>query len=81
MNEANIKSYKRSTAVAKLQDWCSHSHDRDQDFIQVTEWSCEGGFDVEIHDKAGTHTFNLTWGQWDALYKCVQRIAITPDGV
>jgi hypothetical protein len=81
MNEANIKSYKRNSAVAKLQDWCSHSHDRDQDFIQVTEWSCEGGFDVEIHDKAGTHTFNLTWGQWVALNKCVQQTTFITDGV
>ena len=81
MNEDKIKSHKRNSAVAKLQDWCSQSHDRSQDFLEVTEWSCEGGFDVEIHDITETRTFSFTWGQWDALYKCVQRIAITPDEV
>jgi hypothetical protein len=81
MNEVKIKSHKRSSAVAKLQEWCPHSHNRSQDFLEVTEWSCEEGFDVQVHDKSGTHIFNFTWGQWDALYKCVQRIAITPDEV
>jgi len=81
MSEFKIESHKRSSAVTKLQDWCSHSHDRSQDFLEVTEWSCEGGFDVEVQDKSGTRTFSFTWGQWDALYKCVQRIASTPEEV
>jgi hypothetical protein len=68
MSELKIKSHKRNSAVAKLRGWCPQSHDRDQDFLQMTEWSCEGGFDIEVQDKSGTRTFSFTWGQFDAFY-------------
>jgi hypothetical protein len=40
------------------------------DFIQVTEWANEEGYDISINDRI----FNLTSGQLDAINYLVQTL-------
>lgn len=38
---------------------------KDNDFIEVTEWTCEEGIDVTINDDT---LISLTYGQLEAIY-------------
>jgi len=44
------------------------------DFLEVTEWTNGEGYDIHISDVNGEKTFSLTWGQMEALNKCVKKI-------
>lgn len=68
---------KRLSAFAPLDKFCIFSMgDRKDkgDFLEVTEWSNGEGYDVRISNVEGEKTFELTWGQYDALKKCIKSI-------
>jgi hypothetical protein len=68
----------RKSAFAELKDWCVMSCGPDRkdkgDFLEVTEWSNGEGYDVYIHDVSGDKQFHFTWGQFDAIKKCIKTI-------
>ena len=43
---------------------------KDNDYMEVCEWSNGGGFDVTLSSH-GDQLFSLTWGQWEALQALV----------
>ena len=43
---------------------------KDDDYIEVCEWSNGEGFDVHVNS-FDSQQFNLTWGQWEALQALV----------
>jgi hypothetical protein len=68
---------KRKTAFAELKDFCSFSMSERKDkgdFLEVTEWSNGEGYDVYIHDVSGAKQFHFTWGQFEAMKKCIKTI-------
>ena len=71
-----IELSKRSAAFVNLTDWCTMSAGRkDQgDFLEVTEWTNGEGYDIHISDVFGQRTFELTWGQFEAMKKCIKAI-------
>lgn len=72
-----IKTNKRVSAFAKLADFClfSMGERKDKgDFLEVTEWANGEGYDVHISDVTGEKRFDLTYGQMEALKKCVKAI-------
>ena len=60
-----IKSYTRRSVFTELAPYCHHA--KPDDFMEVTRWANEEGFDVTIDDK----TFSLTDGQFDCLMSLV----------
>ena len=68
----------RKTAFVNLKDFCTFSmipERKDKgDFLEVTEWTNGEGYDIHISDVNGEKTFSLTWGQMEALNKCVKKI-------
>lgn len=76
-----IKVLQRKSAFVDLKDYCIMSVGEDRkdkgDFLEVTEWSNGEGYDVLIHDVSGITTFNLTWGQFESLKKCIKSIEKT----
>lgn len=72
-----ISTSKRLSAFALLNEFCTLSvgSRKDKgDFLEVTEWSNGEGYDIHISDVEGEKTFRLTWGQYDALKKCIKTI-------
>ena len=72
-----IKISNRKAAIVDLKDFCLFSMgDRTDkgDFLEVTQWSNGEGYDVHISALYGEVTFTLTWGQMEALRKCVKMI-------
>ena len=60
-----------------MEDFCHHSlGDRKGkgDFLEVTEWSNGEGYDIHIEDSSGPTRFMLTWGQFEAMKKCIKTI-------
>jgi hypothetical protein len=73
--EINIEN--RKSAFVLLEDFCHHSlGDRKGkgDFLEVTEWSNGEGYDIIIQDVNGPLRFMLTWGQFEAMKKCIKAI-------
>lgn len=52
----------RKTVYDDLKKYCYHA--KDNDFIEVTEWSNGEGVDIQISDKK---TISLTRGELDAI--------------
>jgi hypothetical protein len=44
------------------------------DFLEVTEWTNGEGYDIHIEDSSGSTRFMLTWGQFEAMKKCIKVI-------
>lgn len=73
----NIEVENRKAAFVELKDYCLFSmgeRNEKGDFLEVTQWSNGDGYDVHISDLGGEKLFHLTWGQWEALKKCVKAI-------
>ena len=68
----------RKTAFAELKEFCTFSMTAERkdkgDFLEVTEWTNGEGYDIHISDVNGEKTFILTWGQMEAMNKCVKKI-------
>lgn len=67
----------RKSAFVNLEDYCIHSVGERKgkgDFLEVTEWSNGEGYDVHIEDSSGPTRFMLTWGQFEAMKKCIKVI-------
>lgn len=71
-----IKLETRKAGWAQLKDFCSFSYQEETDFIEVTEWINNEGFDVEVETKHSMKNFRfqLTYGQFDALKKIIKEI-------
>lgn len=68
-DKPNITKYERNAVFTSLKEFCILS--RDHDYMEVTAWDNGEGFDVDI---GGHHSesFQLTYGQYDALKKLVK---------
>lgn len=69
-----IEVKNRKSAVAELKEYCLFSMQDKHDFLEVTQWTSGGGYDVLISDINGDKTFHLTYGQVKALKKCIKSI-------
>ena len=47
---------------------------KENDFIEVTQWSNYEGFDIQISDVSGTRTIFMTDGEFTALKKLVKSL-------
>lgn len=76
-NKPQIKISNRKAAFVELKDFCLFSMGERTDkgdFLEVTEWTNGEGYDIHISDTEGQRTFTLTWGQWEAMKKCMKAI-------
>ena len=60
----------RKSVMSELKAFCYPS--RDEDYIEVTEWSNGEGIDVNISDSSGDKTIALTFGEFKALKKAIK---------
>ena len=73
-----IKVTTRKSTFVELKDYCIGSMVKDGidkgHFLEVTEWSNGDGYDIHIEDLNGPLRFMLTWGQFEAMKKCIKAI-------
>jgi hypothetical protein len=73
-----VKISKRKSVFVELKDWCVMSMGPGQKdkghFLEVTEWANGEGYDVHTYDDSGERTMQLTYGQFDAIKKCIKAI-------
>lgn len=67
-----IKTRKTAFDSLKKYDFLA----KDDDFIEITEWSNGEGFDISINDK---QVFSITSGQLDAINFLVQSLSFNKD--
>jgi hypothetical protein len=75
MKKDKIEVRNRKSAFVELKDFCTFSTGERKDkgdFLEVTEWTNGEGYDIHISDVNGEKQFQLTWGQMEALFKCVK---------
>lgn len=74
--DKKIEVKMRKSAFVDLANWCTMSMGRKEkgDFLEVTEWTNGEGYDVHISDMDGEKTFQITWGQFEAMKKCIKAI-------
>lgn len=76
--DKKIEIKERKSAFVELKDWCAMSMGPDQKdkghFLEVTEWSNSEGYDLHIYDMDGDRIIQLTWGQFEAMRKCIKAI-------
>lgn len=75
--KTEIKVEMRKSAFVDLEDYCVNSMgDRKGkgDFLEVTEWTNGEGYDIHMEDSSGRTQFMLTWGQFEAMKKCIKVI-------
>jgi predicted nucleic-acid-binding Zn-ribbon protein len=75
MKNNKVELSNRKSAFIELKEFClfSMGERKDKgDFLEVTEWSNGEGYDIHISDVNGEKHFHLTWGQMEALFKCVK---------
>jgi len=71
MKMPDITRYKLNAAFAKLSDFDSFA--KPDDFIEVSLWHNDEGFDVHLNS-SGEQRFCLTWGQFKALKKLIKEL-------
>lgn len=75
---SKIQTYKRKSAAADLKDFCIFCMGPENKgkgyYIEVTEWHNGEGFDVDIENRQGLQKLRFTWGEWDAMKKCIKEI-------
>lgn len=79
----NIEIKNRKAAFVELKDYCGFSmgvRKDTGDFLEVTEWSNSEGYDIHISDVEGEKAFALTYGQYQALKKCIKAIDKSYEG-
>lgn len=68
----------RKAAFVELKDWCVMSMGEERkdkvDFLEVTEWSNGEGYDIYISDYSGEKQLHFTYGQFNAIKKCIKII-------
>lgn len=64
----------RKSVVAELKEYCLFSMQDKHDFLEATQRTSGGGYDVLISDISGDKTFHLTYGQVKAFKKCIKSI-------
>lgn len=72
-----IKISSRKAVFVELKDYCvmSMGDRKDKgDFLEVTEWSNNEGYDIHISDMEGEKLFHLTYGQYQVLKKGIKAI-------
>jgi hypothetical protein len=67
-----IEFSKRLSAFTALKPFCSMA--KEDDFIEVTQWTNGEGFDIQISDASGTRTIFMTDGEFLALKKLVKSL-------
>jgi len=67
-----IEFSKRLAAFTALKPFCSMA--KEDDFMEVTQWTNIEGFDVTISDRLGNRIFSLTDGEFSALKKLVKSL-------
>ena len=75
MKNNKVELSNRKATFVELKDFCTFSMGERKDkgdFLEVTEWSNGEGYDIHISDVNGEKHFHLTWGQMEALFKCVK---------
>jgi hypothetical protein len=75
--DKKIELGKRPSAFTLLSEFCTFSMGERKDkgdYLEVTEWTNGEGYDIHISDDNGDKTFQLTWGQVQALKKCIKAI-------
>ena len=67
-----IDKYKRKSVFAWLSqfDYLAKEHD----FIEVTEWNNGDGWDINILSNDDDQTFQLTYGQFEAIKKLIKTL-------
>ncbi len=77
MEKDKIKQYNRKSAFVDLKDFCMFSMGERKDkgdFLEVTEWANGEGYDIHIFNVKGESKFSLTWGQYEAMKKCIKKL-------
>jgi|TARA_R110000868_G_scaffold4012_17_gene24525 hypothetical protein len=73
-----IKVTNRKSTFVELKDYCIGSMVKDGidkgHFLEVTEWSNGEGYDIHILDYEGERQIQLSWGQFEAMKKCIKAI-------
>ena len=64
-----MEQYKRNAKMTLLKPYCHHA--KDNDFIEITEWSNGEGFDVHFSSQTNERHIQLTWGELEALQVAV----------
>lgn len=67
-----IEFSKRLSAFTALKPFCSMA--KEDDFMEVTQWTNHEGFDIQISDSSGTRTIFMTDGEFLALKKLVKSL-------
>lgn len=72
-----IEVTNRKSTFVELKDYCIGSMGEKEDkghFLEVTEWSNGDGYDIHIFDSEGERQIQLSWGQFEAMKKCIKAI-------
>lgn len=73
-----IEVTNRKSTFVELKDYCVGSMGKDKEkeghFLEVTEWSNGEGYDIHIFDSQGERQIQLSWGQFEAMRKCIKAI-------
>lgn len=68
----------RKSTFVELKDYCVGSMGKEKEkeghFLEVTEWSNCDGYDIHILDSEGERQMQLSWGQYEAMKKCIKAI-------
>ncbi len=67
-----VEFSKRHAAFTALKPFCSMA--KEDDFMEVTQWTNHEGFDLQISDSSGTRTIFMTDGEFLALKKLVKSL-------
>jgi hypothetical protein len=72
IEKPKIEFSKRNSVFTTLKPFCHMA--KENDFIEVTQWSNYEGFDIQISDVSGTRTIFMTDGEFTALKKLVKSL-------
>lgn len=61
----------KKSVFTELDSFCMHSL-KTSNFMEVTEWTNTEGVTVTIVDKLGSRNCDFTYGEIDALKKCIE---------
>jgi hypothetical protein len=62
----------KKSVHTNLKDYCQFA--KPSDFIEITEWTNQEGYTINVSSCNDDKIFNITRGEFDAIKKCIKRL-------
>jgi hypothetical protein len=67
-----IECYDKKAVFSELKEYCVMA--KENDFIEITEWTNGEGYDINVSSGLGNQIFSLSDGEFNLIKKMIEKL-------